>query len=264
MLGLAVTSERLPVLANVENGNTSDKTWNFTFIRKLRQTLSEEDWKGLLYVADSALITKRNLKYMKRLHLRFVSRLPDLFGVCEEVKQAAWKSGVWHEIGALGQGSEAASYRIQSFERVIDGRPFRLIVVYSSNLDERKKRTLDSTLQKEEERLTRLIQKLEQTEFHCESDARQAIQAFHDEHRNAWFQWDIGRRGSQSASKAHQPGAAEKRSAAADGNRICTEPQAIRTRRGGGGSRKATAQHVRSDQQCRSAGLFGRGFASCL
>ncbi|TNJ64559.1 hypothetical protein FE784_19980 [Paenibacillus hemerocallicola] len=79
------------MLANVEKGNTSDKTWNFTFIRKLRQTLSLEGWQQLLYVSDSAQITKRNLKYLKRLYLRFVSRLPDLFAVCEEVKQAAWE-----------------------------------------------------------------------------------------------------------------------------------------------------------------------------
>jgi len=62
MLGLAVTSERIPVLANVENGNTSDKTWNFTFIGKLRRMLEQETWEQLLYVADSALITKRNMK----------------------------------------------------------------------------------------------------------------------------------------------------------------------------------------------------------
>ncbi|WP_164821503.1 IS1634 family transposase [Paenibacillus koleovorans] len=48
MLGLAVSPERIPVLASVENGNTSDKTWNYTFIRKLRQTLSQEDWQQLL------------------------------------------------------------------------------------------------------------------------------------------------------------------------------------------------------------------------
>ncbi|SCW59942.1 protein of unknown function, partial [Paenibacillus tianmuensis] len=192
MLGLAVSPERIPILANVENGNTSDKTWNFTFIRKLRQTLGQEDWQQLLYVADSALITKRNLKYMKRLHLRFVSRLPDLFSVCEEVKRAAWESGAWQEIGRLSQGPSAAEYRIQSMERRIDGRSFRLIVVYSSNLDARKQRALDSTLKKEEERLTRLIRKLGETEFHCESDAWQAIQRFNSEQRSAWFQWKLG------------------------------------------------------------------------
>ncbi|MEC0208642.1 hypothetical protein P4H70_06735 [Paenibacillus ehimensis] len=61
------------------------------------------------------------------------------------------------EIGRLSQGPSAAEYRIQSMERLIDGRSFRLIVVYSSNLDARKQRALDSTLKKEEERLTRLI-----------------------------------------------------------------------------------------------------------
>ncbi|WP_127586918.1 IS1634 family transposase [Paenibacillus koleovorans] len=192
MLGLAVSPERIPVLANVENGNTSDKTWNHTFIRKLRQTLSQEDWQQLLYVADSALITKRNLKYMKRLHLRFVSRLPDVFAVCEEVKQTAWaSSGAWQEIGVLSQGPAAAQYRLQSMDRVMDGRSFRLIVVYSSNLDERKQRALESTIQKEEERLTRQIRKLEETEFHCESDARQALQGFQGEHRSEWFRWEL-------------------------------------------------------------------------
>src|SRR5206468_5727148 len=187
MLRLAVTSDRIPVLANVENGNTSDKTWNFTFIRKLRQTLSQEDWQNLLYVADSALITKRNLKYMRRLHLRFVSRLPDLFAVCEEVKQEAWASGAWQEVGMLSSSPSAAEYRLQSMERQIEGRTFRLIVVYSSNLDERKKRAFEATLQKEEERLTRLLRKLEETEFHCEADAQQAIQAFANEHHSRWF-----------------------------------------------------------------------------
>jgi len=191
MLGLAVTPERIPLLANVENGNTSDKTWNFTFIRKLRQTLSQDDWDNLLYVADSALITKRNLKYMKRLHLRFVSRLPDLFTVCEEVKQEAWACGDWQEIGALSAGSIPAQYRLQSMNRQIEGRPFRLVVVYSSNLDERKKRTLDAKLKKEQERLTKLIQKLEATAFHCELDARQAIQTFEHSERSDWFQWEF-------------------------------------------------------------------------
>ncbi|MFB6367937.1 IS4 family transposase, partial [Paenibacillus elgii] len=124
--------------------------------------------------------------------LRFVSRLPDLFSVCEEVKRAAWESDAWQEIGRLSQGPSAAEYRIQSMERRIEGRSFRLIVVYSSNLDARKQRALDSTLKKEEERLTRLIRKLGETEFHCESDAWQAIQRFYSEQRSAWFQWELG------------------------------------------------------------------------
>jgi len=40
---------------------------------------------------------------MKLLHLPFVSRLLDLFTVCEEVKQVAWACGDWQEIGALSE-----------------------------------------------------------------------------------------------------------------------------------------------------------------
>lgn len=187
VLGLGVTPERIPILANIENGNTSDKTWNFTFIRKLRQTLSQEDWSQLLYVADSALVTKRNLKFMKRLGLRFVSRLPDLFTVSDEVKQVAWESSTWQEIGTLSQGETAAEYRLQSFQREIQGRPYRLVVIYSTNLDERKKRSLESRLKKEEERLRRALTELNQQDFHCEFDARQATEGFSKEHRSPWF-----------------------------------------------------------------------------
>lgn len=34
VLGISVTPERIPVLAKVEDGNTSDKAWNLTFIKK--------------------------------------------------------------------------------------------------------------------------------------------------------------------------------------------------------------------------------------
>jgi len=191
MLELAVTPERIPVLANVENGHTSDKTWNFTFIRKLRQTLSQEQWQELLYVADSALITKRNLKYMTRLRLRFVSRLPDLFSVCEAVKQEAWAAGAWQEIGVLSADPSAAVYRMQAMQRQIEGRTFRLLVIHSSNLDERKRRTLEKSLRKEEESLNRLLRKLEETEFHCELDARKTIQDFAHKHRSRWYNWNV-------------------------------------------------------------------------
>ena len=190
LLGLGVTPQRIPVLANVEDGNTSDKTWNHTFIRKLRQTLSQEDWENVLYVADSALITGHNLKCMVRLKLSFVSRLPDLFAVGEQVKQEAWQTGHWQDIGALHAGQEAATYQMQSFVREIKHRSYRLVVVYSSQLDERKARSLDRQIQKEEQTLQQAWAALQETVFHCEADARQAIESFQRDHRSPWFAWE--------------------------------------------------------------------------
>ncbi|MCL6441909.1 MAG: IS1634 family transposase [Alicyclobacillus sp.] len=190
LLGLGVTPERIPILANMENGDTSDKTWNFTFIRKLRQTLSQEDWENIIYVADSALITKRNLKYMARLKLRFVSRLPELFSVEQEVKEQAWKVNAWQEIGSLRPGPGAAEYRTQSFIRNIQGRSYRLVVVYSSKLDERKERSFHRQLEQEEKTLRSSWEAIQGTGYHCEADARQAIESWNREHKSAWFTWE--------------------------------------------------------------------------
>jgi transposase len=77
VLGMGVTPERLPILAKVENGNTSDKKWNMSFIKMMREVLQDEDWPNLFYQADSALITKENLKEIEAYGLHFLSRLPD-------------------------------------------------------------------------------------------------------------------------------------------------------------------------------------------
>lgn len=43
VLGMSVTPGRIPILAKVENGNISDKTWNLAFIKKMRTTLDDYD-----------------------------------------------------------------------------------------------------------------------------------------------------------------------------------------------------------------------------
>jgi transposase len=190
VLGLGVTQGRIPILATVEDGNTSDKTWNHTFIHKLRRALSQEDWETIVYVADSALVTTRNLKYMARLKLPFVSRLPDLFAVGEQVKQEAWQAGQWQDIGILRQDKGAAAYQVQSFARTIKGRPYRLVVVYSSQLDARKAQSLERQIRQEEQSLQQAWTALTETAFHCEADARQAIATFGHGHPSVWFAWE--------------------------------------------------------------------------
>nr|WP_295972734.1 IS1634 family transposase [uncultured Bacillus sp.] len=88
VLGMSVTPERIPVLVNIENGNTDDKSWNSTFIQKLREVLSKEEWDQLIYQADSALITTDNLREI-RGDLYFNSRLPGTFKLSHELKEKA-------------------------------------------------------------------------------------------------------------------------------------------------------------------------------
>jgi transposase len=53
---LSVTSDKIPVCADVKDGNTDDKTWNFKFIEKLRGVLKPDMLKKVIYVADSASV----------------------------------------------------------------------------------------------------------------------------------------------------------------------------------------------------------------
>ncbi|MFJ5623336.1 hypothetical protein ACIQD3_11470 [Peribacillus loiseleuriae] len=87
---MSVTSERIPVLAKVENGNISDETWNLEFIKKMREVLSDEGWSQLIYQADSARITTENLAALHDHNLAFISRLPDTFSLSAELKTKAW------------------------------------------------------------------------------------------------------------------------------------------------------------------------------
>ncbi|MCB7068645.1 hypothetical protein LIZ76_01470, partial [Caldibacillus sp. 210928-DFI.2.22] len=44
VLGMGVTPERIPILAKVENGNISDKSWDVAFIQKMRKILSRKQF----------------------------------------------------------------------------------------------------------------------------------------------------------------------------------------------------------------------------
>lgn len=45
---------------------------------------------GCIYVADSALVTEKNLELMGD-KIAFISRLPDIFSIGAEIKDRAWE-----------------------------------------------------------------------------------------------------------------------------------------------------------------------------
>lgn len=73
----------------------------------------------------------------------------------------------------------------------------------------RKKRALQANLQKAKMRLARQLRKLEEAEFHCEADARQAIQVFADERRR-WFPIRRRRPDGESACQTQRPWTAQQ------------------------------------------------------
>jgi len=142
VIGLGVTPQRLPIIGKIEDGNTDDKTWNTTFINKLREVLAEEEWNQLTYVADSALATMDNVLLMKKEGLSFITRLPDTFSLSSELKEEASWRDQWQDVQVTNEEEGRSRYQLQSFERELYGQPLRFVVVHSSHLEAKQQETL--------------------------------------------------------------------------------------------------------------------------
>ncbi|WP_461671101.1 IS1634 family transposase, partial [Mycobacterium tuberculosis] len=187
VIGLGVTPERLPVIAKVEDGNLDDKTWNHAFIRRARAVLTQEEWDGLTYVADSALATHENFLLMKQEGLSFITRLPDSFLLTQELKEEAMRREGWHEIPAETDEDERRSvYRVQSYDRELYGQTLRFVVVHSSQLEQRQQETLLRQMTKEKEKLDQELRKLATERFACEHDAQKRLVAWSKGQKWKW------------------------------------------------------------------------------
>ncbi|MFA1820110.1 IS1634 family transposase [Virgibacillus oceani] len=209
VLGMSVTPERIPILSTVENGNKDDKTWNVEFIKKLRGIMSEEEWGQLIYQADSALITTNNLREI-RDNLQFISRLPETFNLSSELKEKAWQKDNWEEVGQLKPQKKAASYNLQSFTEKLDGYMYRFVVVYSDKLNERKEKTFLRKLTKEHTKLEKSIAAFENTVYHCESDALEALEKFKKENSSHYFQYSFQVKPEEQMEKRKKRGRPKK------------------------------------------------------
>lgn len=188
LVGLTVTKDGLPILGQLLDGNRSDKTWYPEVIDQLAERLSEEELKKTIFVADAALPTRDNLERIAEEHLLFISRLPEVFGLAEELKDLAWERNEWTAAGTLSPKPKAASYRTQSFLREISGRVYRLIVVHSSALEKQKEKSLEKKWQKEREALEDEVRELLKRPFACAADAEKAIDLFLKEHQKSTYQ----------------------------------------------------------------------------
>ena len=191
VLGLGVTPQRIPIAAKVENGNLDDKTWNHAFIIRLRTLLSDEEWDGLTYVADSALATMDNINLMMREGLSFITRLPETFDLCADLKEEAlWKND-WENAGPFSEGTGKARYYVQSFARSLYGHDLRFVVVHSDQLEALQTETLRRQITKERTAINKQLQRLQAERFNCKHDAQQAIEAFHKQQKGKWHICDL-------------------------------------------------------------------------
>ncbi|MDO9535477.1 MAG: IS1634 family transposase, partial [Bacillota bacterium] len=187
IVGLSVTGDKIPLLGDVESGNTDDKTWNFKFMAKLGKMLNPELMQKVIYVADSAMITEDNLTQAAKHSLQFISRFPGNFDLEKELKAKAWQLDNWEQLGTFSDAKKAATYKSKSFIEEIDGRRYRFIVVHSSVLDGRKAKSLEKNLLEKRQSQEKAIKKAEKQCFACLPDAQQALEEFLLQHRDPFY-----------------------------------------------------------------------------
>jgi len=186
LYGVGTTADAVPVIGQVRDGNKSDGPWNYELISKLRKLLAVKETPPV-YVADSSLVCRDNLKAMAIEEISFISRFPGNFSLEKALKDRAWLEDHWHPVGNFSERKDAARYRIQSFEEELYGVQYRFIVAHSSKLDGRKARSIDRQLQEREDELDKQLQKLSDRTFACEPDAHEAWRHFEGKHKDRCF-----------------------------------------------------------------------------
>lgn len=204
-IGLVVTEDGFPVIGEILDGNLDDKSWNKRLLANLPEYFNLEALKKIIYVADSALVTRENLEMMGA-DLQFISRLPDTFNLAAELTQAAFTRDSWVKFGKLAGGKNSASYRGQEFKKSLYGRTYRFLVVHSDHLDQRKLKSLNTRLKKQKKGLEKAVNKFVKLTFACEADAKEALKRFLNEQQNDFYPLNGHVEKFTEPVKRHKPG----------------------------------------------------------
>jgi len=212
--GLGSSPEGIPVYADILNGNQDDKTWNAKVVKALRDWYSPEELTQAIFIADSALVTKDNLKAIEgkddQPDVTFVSRLPENFKVAETLKKKALKKDEWAHIGRFIDRKGAASYHIYAAKEELHGKTYRFLVVQSDQMDGRKEKKMNDQLQREQKRYRNDQKELENRDFACRPDAEAALDDFLKNHCKGYHTFEGTVIREELPGKRQKPGRPKK------------------------------------------------------
>ena len=187
LVGQVINEHGIPIINQTLDGATSDIEWNRQALKYLSD-LKERGFTQGIYVADSKLVIEELVLRMtnKDTWVSFVSRCPSNFNEKLEMRMIsrAYRHNQWEDIGAVGSGKDASTYRISSSLEYYYGSMLRLIVMESSTL----KANASISLEKKRAELEPIIKVLEKKEFACQADAEKEYRRFMKDKRWHLFQ----------------------------------------------------------------------------
>jgi len=140
---------------------------------ELSKLLTERGYEDVVFLADCAMISTESPSKLAKQRVQFISRLPETFNLAAELKELAWSSNEWENLGQLASAptDKSAVYHVWKTNREIEGEQFGFVVVHSSNLEERKEKKLSNEVEGIKKALCRRSTELKKQTFACEADA---------------------------------------------------------------------------------------------
>jgi transposase len=184
LISTLCVGDKVPIFGKNEDGNRSDKEINNTILSQISGHMARfgVGEKAFIYIADSALVTPKNLKELSEGQ-PFITRLPANYAECGRAISETIGSNQWEELGQLSRtkptaNRPAALYRATETTVTLYDMPYRAVVVHSSAHDKRRQKKIERELAKESASIQKNFREQCLSEYACEADAKAAAQAW--------------------------------------------------------------------------------------
>ncbi len=180
LISMLCVDRSVPVFGKTEDGNGSDKTINNEILTSISKRMAAHGLQpgAFIYIADSAMVTKKNLSAIGETTL-FISRLPASYKECLRVIKDAIEKDQWQDLGILSITKPtvkrpAAQYKGYESEVELYGKKYRAVVIHSSAQDKRRQKRIDRELKADRKVLEDQCRKIYKKDFFCLADVQAA------------------------------------------------------------------------------------------
>jgi transposase len=107
LISTLCVGDKIPIFGKNEDGNRSDKEINNTILTQISEHMARfgVSDKAFIYIADSALVTPKNLKELGEGQ-PFITRLPATYAECGRAITEAIRADQFEEVGQLTRTSQ--------------------------------------------------------------------------------------------------------------------------------------------------------------
>jgi len=177
IFSLLCSEKDIPIAAKIYSGNTDDKTISKNILGRISKYMAAytTNQEGFVFVADSALVARENLKVMggtgDSQKIKFISRMPATFNIVGTLIKEAVAKNTWDDIGKCSGQKNSAYYKSYECKTCLDDKAYRTVVFHSDFYDARKLKRIDAEIEKDKKEAEKIQKKLTQIEFFCRKDA---------------------------------------------------------------------------------------------